>query len=136
MINNILLIDDNEMDNFIAQRLLIKNNVTQNVMIKSSGEEALSYLDELKNTSQPFPDIILLDINMPVMDGFEFLKIYSHYPHKLIDKSCVIVLSSSSDQKDIHKAKRFRLVKDYFIKPFTSDKVEKLSKHYSALCNQ
>src|SRR5689334_7531278 len=108
MIQNVLLIDDSDMDNFIAKQLLERNHLTENITIKKSAGEALTYLDVLQNTSQGFPEVILLDINMPVMDGFDFLSRFSKYPRQLIDKCCIIVLSSSADPKDMHKAKRFR----------------------------
>jgi CheY-like chemotaxis protein len=128
LIHNILIIDDNEMDNYISERLLKKHRIADEVTVRTSALDGLHYLDELQRTAKYFPEVILLDVNMPAMDGFEFLETFSHYPRKLINKSCVIVLSSSSDPKDIHKAKRSRFVKDYFIKPLTTEKIETISK--------
>src|SRR3569832_2426642 len=117
MLQNLLLIDDNEMDNYIAKQLLEKSHLTEKITIRKSGDEALEYLDELQNTSHAFPEVILLDINMPVINDFEFLNRFSSYSRKLTDKCCVKKQSTTTDPKDIHKAKRFRLVKDYFVKP-------------------
>src|SRR2546425_6845461 len=113
MIQNILVIDDNEMDNFIVQRLLEKNNIAEHITTKFSAKDALHYLDELKKNLLPFPEIILLDINMPVMNGFEFVERFVHYPREIIKRCCIIILSSSGDSKDIQKAKRLPYVKDY-----------------------
>jgi len=130
LIHNILLIDDNETDNYIAKKLLEKNRISDEVSVRTSAMDGLYYLDELQRTSKYFPEVILLDLNMPGMDGFAFLNAFSHYPRKLINKCSIYVLSSSSDPKDIHKAKRSRFVKEYFVKPLTSDKITAIEKTY------
>jgi CheY-like chemotaxis protein len=130
LLHNILIIDDSDMDNYISRQLLERGRIADEITTKTSAMDALQYLDELQRTSKYFPEVILLDINMPGMDGFEFLKAFAHYPRNRVDKCCIIILSSSSDPKDIHKAKRSRFVKNYFIKPLTSDKIETISKAY------
>jgi CheY-like chemotaxis protein len=128
LIHNILVIDDSEMDNYIAKQLLEKKRIADDITVATSAQDGLHYLDELQRTSKYFPEVILLDLSMPAMDGFEFMNIFSQYPRKLIDKCCIYVLSSSANPKDIRKAKRNRFVKDYFVKPLTSDKIETISK--------
>ena len=135
MIQNLLLIDDNDMDNFIAKLLLEKKHITENITVKKSAGEALTYLDELQNSSQGFPEVILLDINMPVMNGFEFLDRFSQYPGKVTEKCCVIILSSSSDPKDIKRAKDFRYVQDYFVKPITTETVKRIEERFMSALN-
>jgi len=127
MIHHILLVDDNEMDNFIAEHLLTKEHIGEKITIKTSAKAALDYLDELHVNGQPFPEIILLDLNMPLMSGFEFLTYFSLYSKEAVKDCGVFILSSSPDTKDIHKAKRFRYVKEYFIKPLTSDKMNQIA---------
>lgn len=128
LLHNILVIDDNEMDNYITKRFLEKHRIADEVTVKTSAMEGLQYLDELQRSAKYFPEVILIDVNMPAMNGFEFLEHFNHYPRRLNGKCCVFVLSSSPDPKDIHKAKRMRFVKDYFVKPLTSDKIEMISK--------
>ena len=126
MIDNILLVNDNDTDNFISKTLLEKSNIAKKITIKTSAKEALDYLDELQKNSKPFPTIILLDLNMPLITGFEFLNFFSLYNKDVIKRCGIFILSSSSDTADIYKAKRLRYVQDYFIKPLTKDKIEKL----------
>jgi CheY-like chemotaxis protein len=87
-IESVLLIDDDSINNFINERLINKLELAKKVNIAANGEEALSFLKEnLSGPDHSIPQLILLDINMPVMDGFEFLKEYEklNFP----DKKCL-----------------------------------------------
>jgi CheY-like chemotaxis protein len=136
MVQNILLVDDNEMDNFVAKRHIEKTNLAEQITIKLSGKQAIDYLNDLQKSEQPFPEIILLDINMPVMDGFAFLNKFNTYPSQLINKSCIFILTSSSDSNDRHEAQRFNLVKGYFVKPFTIDQAKQIEEYYTTILNE
>jgi CheY-like chemotaxis protein len=129
MVHNILLIDDSDVDNFISKRLLTQRDISEDITTVYSAQDALNYLDELQKNFQSFPEIILLDLNMPGMDGFEFMELFSSYPFDIIKSVRIFILSSSSNPKDIHKAKRIRYVKDYFIKPFTPNMVNKIGEY-------
>jgi CheY-like chemotaxis protein len=133
MVHNILLIDDSDVDNFISKRLLTQRDISEDITTVYSAQDALNYLDELQKNFQPFPEIILLDLNMPGMDGFEFMELFSSYPFDIIKSVRIFILSSSSNPKDIHKTKRIRYVKDYFIKPFTPDMANKIAEYLSAM---
>jgi CheY-like chemotaxis protein len=123
MIRNVLLIDDNEIDNFITERFIRTHHITESITVMTSANAAIDYLDELEKYQMPFPEIIFLDLNMPLMDGFSFLELFRTYPRNLIDRTCILILTSSSDPKDMHKARRYRHVKGYFVKPMPTDKL-------------
>jgi CheY-like chemotaxis protein len=131
MIKTILLIEDNEIDAFITERVLSRKKIAASIVVKSNGHEGIDYLDELEKRHLPFPEIIFLDLNMPHMDGFAFLELFRTYTRDLIDKTCIVILSSSSDPKDMHRAKRYRNVKEYLVKPLTNDRVERIEKCYA-----
>ena len=78
-LKSVLLVDDDNINNFINERLLTKNNFCDNIVIKNNGDQALSYLQNECLERRIFPDLILLDINMPVINGIEFIEIL----HKL-----------------------------------------------------
>src|ERR1051325_745054 len=94
---NILLIDDNEVDNYITHQLLLKNEVAENVIVQSSAIDALRFLDSLRNDPDSLPEYIFLDIRMPEMDGFGFLDEYLLFPDALKTQCTIFMLTSSGD---------------------------------------
>ena len=118
--NNILLIDDNEIDNFINERIISTSSFAKNIVVKKSAPEALDYLKQINDKSQ-LPEIIFLDLNMPVMDGFGFLNEFAGLNDEVKKHSKVIVLSSSISPDDIDRASTNPYVYKYLNKPL-SDK--------------
>lgn len=113
----ILLIDDNRVDNYITRHLLLKNRIAENIVVKTSGIEALRFLEDIRNEPDQIPDYIFLDIRMPVMDGFEFLDEYVLLPDTIKDKCDIFMLTSSVDQRDIERAAEYPCVKKFLRKP-------------------
>ncbi len=74
---NVLLVDDNEIDNFINERIITSSSFCEHVIVRNSADGALNYLKEIAGSSDKIPDIIFLDLNMPVKDGFGFLEDFS-----------------------------------------------------------
>ena len=115
--DRVLLIDDNDIDNFINERMITTNFFSNRVIVKNSGESALNYLRENSGEDANLPQIIFLDLNMPIMDGFAFLNEYEKLPDT-VKKNCkVIVLSSSISPEDINRASTNPLVVKYVNKP-------------------
>jgi CheY-like chemotaxis protein len=132
MINHILLIDDDDVNNYINARLLKKLAVSNNIRIAVNGEEGLAYLDNLTTAQEEdIPDLILLDINMPVVDGFEFLERFSELN---FDKKnpVVVMLTTSSNEKDISRVKGHPRVAGYLNKPLTEEKIKTvIAEHFA-----
>ncbi len=130
-LNKILLIDDSESDNFVHKRLLKKENIAEEIVVKYSGEDALEYLSTLVDSVYPKPDLIFLDINMPGMNGWEFL---DHYRELGIEKKGGIVitmLTTSSSEEDRQKASQNALINRFENKPLTKDRLyDILEKHF------
>jgi CheY-like chemotaxis protein len=114
--NSILLIDDNEIDLFIAESIVKSTAFAKRVYKECSGVNALNFLKSLTN-EQDLPEIIFLDINMPVMDGFEFLKAFEALPAAIRKKPKIIMLSSSLVREEREKAMKFPSVIKYISKP-------------------
>ena len=123
----ILLIDDNETSNFLNERLLRRLNLTDHILVLSNGKQALDYLENLSRQGGQAgikPELILLDINMPVLDGIEFLELFQQLDARFRQGIHIAMLSTSNHPQDTGKASTFQA--HYLTKPLTIEKVEAL----------
>src|SRR5687767_9729039 len=128
-LNHILLVDDDTINNFINEKLLKKLDSANTITVALNGEEALKFLNAIDNSTEKYPELILLDINMPVMDGFEFLERYKdlQFPNK---KGVVIVmLTTSTNPNDTERLNKAG-ISGYINKPLTEDKIKGLITEY------
>src|SRR5665647_214670 len=110
-LNCILLIDDDEPTNFLSNLLLEEANCTRHIQIEESGQKALEYLsgtdhDNNDNSDLSYPELIFLDINMPAMDGWEFLDKYKELKREQQPKTVIIMLTTSLNPEDKQRAER------------------------------
>lgn len=120
-LNKILLIDDSEADNFIHSRVIRKAEVTEEIIVKYSGQAALDYLTE-KNSDgikYPQPDLAFLDINMPGMNGWEFLEHYEKLPDEQKAGIIICMLTTSIARRDEIIAESNPMIKEFSNKPLT-----------------
>ncbi|MCC7232640.1 MAG: response regulator [Bacteroidia bacterium] len=115
----VLLVDDNDIDNFINERMITTSHFSQSVIVKNSAESALQFLRENVSNGDKLPQVIFLDLNMPAMDGFGFLAEYEKLPATLTGVCKVIVLSSSISPEDINRASTNPFVVKYVNKPLS-----------------
>ncbi len=127
----ILLIDDNEIDNLIHTRLLKELRLTTQTLVYQNAKDALLYLKNTSNTNpSELPDFIFLDLNMPVMDGFSFMKEFKKLKLEQFKKIQVLVLSCSIYEREIKKILMYEEVKDFISKPLNQDKIRQLEATY------
>jgi CheY-like chemotaxis protein len=118
-IDLVMLVDDNETDNFISKRIIEITKFARRVEVKNSGKSALDYLKENQSSSEDLPNIIFLDINMPIVDGFVFLYEFEKFSEVVRNKCKVIILSSSDNKRDIDKIVNNNHVIKFITKPLT-----------------
>jgi len=133
MIDLVMLVDDNDTDNFISKRIIEITKFAKRVEIKNSGKSALQYLEENQNKPENLPDLIFLDINMPIVDGFVFLFEFEMFPDELKKKCKVVILSSSDNKRDIEKIVDNEYVIKFITKPLTDNALNEVKTLLSAL---
>lgn len=124
---SVLLVDDDEINNFISIKLIKKALLNTEIMACLNGKYAIEQLSDIqKKDPNKLPDYILLDINMPIMNGWEFLDEYKRLNLDPLGKSKIYIISSSVFSNDINKARSYPLVKDFISKPLNVEKIKEL----------
>lgn len=130
----VLLVDDDDTTNFLNQRLLNEMQVAREVMALKNGKEALDYLakacSSTPDPAYPCPDLIFLDIKMPVMDGFEFLEEYHQRGLDAGDHVIILMLTSSASFYDLERLKNFQKVRKHYSKALTKYDVQEILRDY------
>ncbi len=126
----VMLIDDNEIDNLINQKMIEASGITQHIYIHTGARSAIEFLNNIEGleglSSQVLPDVIFLDIDMPLMDGFQFLDEFEQMGDEIKNKCRVVMLTSSINPQDVNKSKKYSYVKKYINKPLSHQNLEKL----------
>lgn len=126
--HNIFIIDDDELLCFILKKQFEKYPEYKVWDTAANGREGLDLLKIASKEGRQWPEIILLDINMPVMNGWEFLEEVSPLQQKRDKSSCICILSSTINQEDQEKSTIFPQVKHFFTKPLLEEDIETLQR--------
>jgi CheY-like chemotaxis protein len=127
MKKNILLVDDDKIFNFLASQILKKIGLANEIKIALNGLEALEVLENSSKQPNSLPNLILLDINMPLMNGFEFLEVFTKSEISKKKEIIIAIVTSSSDERDLLKAKSFG-IKYFFSKPLMEEDLTNIIK--------
>lgn len=124
-----MLVDDNPDDNFYHERVIKRSNSAEIVVSKQTGLDALEYLKSEKDNNL-HPDLIFLDINMPGMNGWEFLEEYRKLDEKFKSRAIVVMLTTSENPDDKMKAETMNIASDFKTKPLTKEMLEEIVNKY------
>jgi CheY-like chemotaxis protein len=123
--NNVFVVDDDRVHHFIIRKLLEKNDVQVNPYFFDNGYDALSDLKANLSKSENLPDVILLDINMPVLDGWQFLEEFIEIKKNILKDIAIYIVSSSEGYFNADKLEQFKsLISEYYVKPMTNEAIK------------
>ncbi|NVK75256.1 MAG: response regulator [Oceanospirillaceae bacterium] len=122
----ICLIDDDKVYQYTASKSIEASSVVKRVLVFDDGEQAYTYLVDNLTLRENLPDIIFLDINMPYMDGWEFMEEFIKLKPKLSKPITIYMVSSSLQEEDINKAKSLENISEYIIKPISKERFQEL----------
>jgi len=131
MLEQILCIDDDPITLMLCKKVVSKSSFSYEVVTAQNGEEALHHFNVLKYTNDKArkrPELIFLDLNMPIMGGWEFLDHFTSPDYREFNMVPVIVLSSTIDPEDLAKAKKYPIIVDFLSKPITQPMLEYLKR--------
>lgn len=122
----VMIIDDNELDNFINSKIIESSLFSKKIYVNTNGKSALEFLENLIKTmddefSKICPEVIFIDLNMPILDGFQLLEGINKLSNKFLNQSKLVVLTSSAHPDDNKKTKSINSNVIYLNKPLTAD---------------
>lgn len=136
MLDLVLLIDDDDTTNYLNKRLLAELRVSREIKVLKNGKEAIDYLSKACAGSPAAgytcPDLIFLDIKMPMMDGFEFLEEYQRLGLDADDHVIIMMLTSSASFYDLERIKTFKKVRKHYSKALTKHDIKEIMTEFFA----
>lgn len=135
-INCVLLVDDDEATNFIHKHIIKAADFADNVKIVENGLQALEYLNSIHDSEYMRPDLIFLDINMPRMNGWEFLEQYKQLDEELHAQMMVVMLTTSLNPVDKTNSETNGNIDHFMSKPLTIEMLEKLKSQFFDLVSE
>ena len=127
----VLLIDDNEADNYLHSLVIKEADIANHIVIKQDGEVALKYLKQIDPSAHSgLPQLLFLDINMPRMNGWEFLEAFDQLPESKKENIIIIMLTTSIHSDDAQRALENPNIAAYLNKPLSIDYLEEIVAQY------
>lgn len=127
-IKNLMIIDDDDVFVFLTKKTIAQVNFVENIKVFDNGLDSINYIKENRENPDLLPEVIFLDLSMPIMDGWQFLDEYILLEPKIEKEIIIYVISSSISPDDLKKAKSIKVVTDFIVKPITTEKLREVIK--------
>jgi CheY-like chemotaxis protein len=127
MYKKVMIIDDTEVDRYVAERVIQKSGLSEEVIAMESVQDALDYLTANAENRDLLPEIIFLDIRMPVLDGFDFLDKFNELPESVKKRMIIVMLTSSLNEEDHGRAMSSPYVHQFINKPLKKEALSLIS---------
>lgn len=115
----VMIIDDDKLYRYTSEKFILNSEFADEVMVRHDASEVPGELLTLLATPEALPEVILLDIHMPVMDGFAFLDQYEKLPSEIQDNCCIVMISSTESPEDLARIKTYPSIRMFRNKPLT-----------------
>ncbi|MGB3142996.1 MAG: response regulator [Maribacter sp.] len=123
-VNTCCIIDDDPIFIYGTKRIMKEVDFAENILVYNNGEEAIEGISQISEAEEKLPEVIFLDLNMPIMNGWEFLEEFEKLPNPNLKKTIIYIISSSVDPRDLERVKNYRQVNNYILKPITPNDLE------------
>ena len=127
-ISHVCLIDDDHIFVYGAKRVMREIDFYEDLSVFSNGQEAIEFFREIAENGDALPPLIFLDLNMPIMNGWEFLEELGNTPGIQLQGITIYIMSSSVDPRDLEKIQTYPSIKNYVLKPLTTEDLEKIAR--------
>jgi CheY-like chemotaxis protein len=125
---SLMIVDNDQVNSFVLKNVIKRNYPDAHVEMFADGEQALNRLSSIHHDEGPFPDVVLLDLYMPILNGFDFLEMYSEkFSHK---KTLIFAMSNSLSKEDQQRANDFKVVKGFITKPLMYNNLQFIIETY------
>jgi|AntRauTorckE5430_2_1112549.scaffolds.fasta_scaffold09860_1 CheY-like chemotaxis protein len=129
----VAIVDDDLIYQFMLSRIINRDNLAEKILTFPDGEKAIEYLTDNKATNENIPDVIFLDTNMPILDGWQFIEEYASMKAEIKKKVVIFMFSSSIDPSDAESASKISEISNYIIKPASSEEMKVIFDNYEGL---
>lgn len=130
-ISTVCIIDDDPIFIYGTKRLMTEIDFCETVIVFQNGQDALDGLHGITANNEEFPSVIFLDLNMPIMNGWEFLEDFVKIPNHNTSKVVIYIISSSIDPRDLERIKNYNVVNNYILKPMSKEDLERILENAS-----
>lgn len=127
-INRVCIIDDDPIFVYGTKRLMKEVDFSDTVIVYENGQDGIDGLNEMTNNGEDLPSVIFLDLNMPIMNGWEFLEDFVKIPNHKRKKVAIYIISSSVDLRDLERIKNYKVVNNYILKPLSPEDLQNVLK--------